>query len=84
VPALAVASLFAQQGRSAVTAGTMPTETVLFGILIIGTALTSLFAGNSPDRSTSGSWWHNLFQTQTFLSAQFAWLLSWPRPGKEI
>jgi K+-transporting ATPase ATPase A chain len=39
IPALAVAGLFGQQGRRAVTAGTMPTDTVLFAILIIGTAL---------------------------------------------
>ena len=39
VPALALSGLFAQQGRKPVTAGTMPTDTPLFAILVIGTAL---------------------------------------------
>jgi K+-transporting ATPase ATPase A chain len=39
VPALALSGLFAQQGRKPVTAGTMPTDTALFAILVMGTAL---------------------------------------------
>jgi K+-transporting ATPase ATPase A chain len=39
IPALALAGLFAQQGRKAVTAGTLPTDTPLFALLTIGTVL---------------------------------------------
>jgi len=39
VLALALAGMFAQQGRKPVTMGTMPTDTVLFGVIVIGTAL---------------------------------------------
>ena len=39
IPALALAGLFAQQGRKAVTEGTLPTDTPLFALLTIGTVL---------------------------------------------
>jgi K+-transporting ATPase ATPase A chain len=39
IPALALAGLFAQQGRKAVTEGSLPTDTPLFGALTIATIL---------------------------------------------
>jgi len=39
VPALALAGRFAEQGRKAVTSGTLPTDTPLFALLTIGTVL---------------------------------------------
>jgi potassium-transporting ATPase A subunit len=39
IPALALAGLFAQQGRKPVTDGTLPTDTVLFAGLVIATVL---------------------------------------------
>jgi K+-transporting ATPase ATPase A chain len=39
IPALALAGLFAEQPRKAVTDGTLPTDTLLFGGLVIATVL---------------------------------------------
>ena len=39
IPALALAGLFARQGRRAPTTGTLPTDTLQFASLIIGTAI---------------------------------------------
>lgn len=39
VPALALAGHFARQGRRPVTMGTLPTDSLAFGVLLIGTAL---------------------------------------------
>ena len=39
IPALALAGLFAQQKGKPVTTGTMPTDTLLFALLTIGTVL---------------------------------------------
>ncbi len=39
IPALALAGRFAAQGRRPTTTGTLPTDTVLFAIVLIGTAL---------------------------------------------
>jgi potassium-transporting ATPase potassium-binding subunit len=39
IPALALAGLFAGQRRRPVTAGTLPTDTLSFSVLLIGTAL---------------------------------------------
>ncbi len=39
IPALALAGLFARQGRRPVTVGTMPTDSFLFGALLVLTAI---------------------------------------------
>lgn len=39
IPALALAGKLAMQGRRAETIGTLPTDTILFGIVLVGTAL---------------------------------------------
>jgi K+-transporting ATPase ATPase A chain len=39
IPALALGGLFAMQRRRPVTAGTLPTDTLSFSVLLIGTAL---------------------------------------------
>jgi K+-transporting ATPase ATPase A chain len=39
IPALALAGLFAAQRRRPVTAGTLPTDTLSFGVLLVGTAV---------------------------------------------
>jgi K+-transporting ATPase ATPase A chain len=39
IPALGLAGLFARQRRRPVTAGTLPTDTFSFGILLVGTAV---------------------------------------------
>jgi K+-transporting ATPase ATPase A chain len=39
VPALALAGQFAKQGRRPVTIGTMPTDSLVFGVLLVGTAI---------------------------------------------
>jgi len=39
VPALALAGAFARQGRRPITMGTLPTDGVMFGVIIIGTVL---------------------------------------------
>lgn len=39
IPALGLAGLFASQGRRAVTIGTLQTDTTLFAVVIVGTAL---------------------------------------------
>ena len=39
VPALALAGLFARQGRRPVTLGTLPTDSVAFGVLLVSTAV---------------------------------------------
>jgi K+-transporting ATPase ATPase A chain len=39
VLALALAGLVAQQRRRALTAGSLPTDSLLFGIVIVGTAV---------------------------------------------
>jgi K+-transporting ATPase ATPase A chain len=39
IPALALAGLFAAQGRRPATLGTLPTDTVSFGVLLVGTAI---------------------------------------------
>jgi potassium-transporting ATPase potassium-binding subunit len=39
IPALALAGLFAAQGRRPTTLGTLPTDTASFGILLVGTAI---------------------------------------------
>lgn len=39
IPALALAGLFARQRRRPMTLGTLPTDTLSFGVLLVGTAL---------------------------------------------
>ena len=39
VPALALAGLFADQKRRPVTLGTLPTDSVAFGVLLVSTAV---------------------------------------------
>jgi K+-transporting ATPase ATPase A chain len=39
IPALALAGLFAQQGRKPIREGVIPTDTPLFAVLVIGAAL---------------------------------------------
>jgi len=38
-PALELAGRFARQGRKAETIGTLPSDTITFGILVLGTVL---------------------------------------------
>ena len=42
IPALALAGLFARQGRRTPTVGTLPTDSLLFASLLLGTAVVGL------------------------------------------
>ena len=48
IPALALAGLFARQGRRLPTVGTLPTDSLLFASLLLGTAVIVVGLGFLP------------------------------------